>query len=91
MLNLRRITLVRAVPMLFGLAALVNAVPPTPNVMMSTDSSAWSYVHVAALAAATVAYCRIGTEEGVVRNIVRNCLLGERCIWSTVEDVAPER
>jgi threonine/homoserine/homoserine lactone efflux protein len=37
MLDLRRITLVWAVALLFGLAALVNAVPPAPDVVKGTD------------------------------------------------------
>mmetsp|Transcript_12678 Transcript_12678/g.22678 ORF Transcript_12678/g.22678 Transcript_12678/m.22678 type:complete len:143 (-) Transcript_12678:791-1219(-) len=56
MLNVRRITLVGAVALLVGLAALVNAVPPAPDVVMGTDPSAGSAMRAAALAAATVAY-----------------------------------
>jgi hypothetical protein len=56
MLNPMRITLVGAVALLFGLAALVNAVPPAPNVVMGTDPSAGRSLEEAALAAATEAY-----------------------------------
>jgi hypothetical protein len=44
MSNLRRIRLVGAVAMLYGLAALVNAVPPAPYVVIGTDPSAGSSV-----------------------------------------------
>jgi hypothetical protein len=37
MLNPRRTTLVSAVALLFDLAALVNAIPPAPHVVMGTD------------------------------------------------------
>jgi hypothetical protein len=40
MLNPRRIMLVGAVATLFGLAALVNAVPPAPNVVMGAPPGA---------------------------------------------------
>ena len=57
MLNVRRITLVGAVALLVGLAALVNAIPPAaPDVVMGTDPSAGSAMRAAALAAATTAY-----------------------------------
>jgi hypothetical protein len=56
MLNLRRITLVGAVAMFLGLAALVNAVPHAPDVVMGTDPSAGSSLQAVALAAATDAY-----------------------------------
>jgi hypothetical protein len=55
MLYLRGITLVGAVALLFALAELVNAVPPTPYVAMGNDPSAGSSVHAAALAAVTIA------------------------------------
>jgi lysozyme family protein len=55
-MNLRRnTTRVGAVASLFGLAALANAIPPMPYVVMATDPAAISCVQVAALACATVA------------------------------------
>jgi hypothetical protein len=56
MLNVRRITLVEAVALLVGLAALVNAISSAPYVVMGTDPSAGSCVRAAALAAATTTY-----------------------------------
>jgi hypothetical protein len=56
MLNVRRITLVGAVALLVDLAALVNAIPPAPYVVMGTDPSAGSCVRAAALASAAAAY-----------------------------------
>jgi hypothetical protein len=56
MLNVRRITLVRAVALLVGLAALVNAIPAAPDVVMGTDPSAGSCVRASALASAATGY-----------------------------------
>jgi hypothetical protein len=56
MMNMRRNTTpVGAVASLFGLAALANAVPPMPYMVMATIPAAESCVQVAALAGATVA------------------------------------
>jgi hypothetical protein len=48
--------LVGAVALHFGLAALVNAVPPAPHVVTGADHSAGSFVQAVALAAATATY-----------------------------------
>jgi hypothetical protein len=42
MLNLRRITVVGDLALLFGLVALTNNLPPMPGVVMSTDPAAGS-------------------------------------------------
>jgi hypothetical protein len=88
MLNLRRITLVVAVAIMFGLAALVKAVPPAPDVVIGTDPSAMCSLNASALTISTAAF---GTLEGVVRSSRRKLVMGEHCLMAAVKDVAHER